>query len=98
MKQYAVAEASGSSPCQAAMAATVPFPLALSPSVVKKCDFCGRNGHFQPQCFAYIAAKKDTCSGNSKPQQASHVSKFVGTAAIHPLPPSTSSNHPPLTA
>jgi hypothetical protein len=88
-RQRAQAEASGSGPSQAAMAATTPSPPA-PPPVVKKCDFCGKNGHLQPQCYAYTASRKAYRSGNSKPkeQQASHVSEFVGTAAVCLLPPS----------
>ena len=98
-KQRASAEASGSGPSQAAMAVTVPSPPP-PPPVVKKCDFCGKTGHLQPQCYVYINARKNCRAGNSKPkeQQASHVSEFVGTAAVRHLLPSPSSNHPPLTA
>jgi hypothetical protein len=40
--------------------------------------------------FHCIASRKAYCSGNSKPkeQQASHVSEFIGTAAVCHLPPS----------
>jgi hypothetical protein len=88
-RQRAQAEMSGSGPSQAAMAVTTPSPPA-TPPVVKKCDFCGKNGYLQPQCYAYIASRKAYHSVNSKPkeQQASHVSEFVGTAAVHLLPPS----------
>ena len=71
-----------------------------SPPPAKKCEFCGKTGHLQPQCYAYIASKKAYPSGHSKPkeQQASHVSEFVGTAAVRLLPPSHPLYHKQLTA
>jgi hypothetical protein len=98
-RQCAQAETSGSGPSQAAMAVTTSSPPA-TPFVVKKCNFCGKNGHLQPQCYAYIASRKAYHSVNSKPkeQQASHVSEFVGTAAVRLLPPSHLHNQHQLTA
>jgi hypothetical protein len=90
MRQHAQAGTSGSGPSQTTMAVTTPPPAPPPPPIVKRYDFCGKNGHLQPQCYAYIASMKAYHSDNSKPkeQQASHVSEFVGTAAVHLLPPS----------
>ena len=98
-KQRAQAETSGSGPSQAAMVVTTPSPPALPPAM-KKCEYCGKSGHLQPDCFAYLAARKKHRAGMSKPkeQQASHVSEFVGTAAVRLLPPSHPLYHSQLTA
>jgi hypothetical protein len=97
-RQHGQAETSDSGPSQAAMAVTTPHPAP--PSIMKRCDFCGKNGHLQLQCYTYIASKKAYRSGNSKPkeQQASHVSEFVGTAAVRLLPPSHLHHQHQLTA
>ena len=75
-------------------------PACSTPTPVKKCNFCGKNGHLQPQCYQYIAGKKAYCTGNLKTpqQQASNVSEFTGTAAVRHLPPSHPLYHQQLTA
>jgi hypothetical protein len=81
------------------MKATILSSSSSAP-IVKQCSFFGKNGHLQPYCYAYAAVRKAAQLGNSKAkkQQATHVSEFIGTAAVHLLPTSISSNHPQLTA
>jgi hypothetical protein len=83
-----------------AMKATILSSSSSSASIVKQCSFCSKNGHLQPHCYAYAAARKAAQLGHSKAkkQQAPYISEFIATAAIHLLPPSISSNHPQLTA
>jgi hypothetical protein len=77
-----------------AMKATILSSSSSSAPIVKQCSFCGKNGHLQAHCYAYAAARKAAQLDNSKAkkQQATHVSKFVGTATVHLLPTSISSN------
>jgi hypothetical protein len=69
-RQCAQAETLGSSPSQAAIAVTTPPAL---PPVMKRCDFCGKNGHLQLQCYAYIASRKAYCSGTQNPRNSKHL-------------------------